>query len=754
MQLSNDATTWTVPEAFGSPRIWSLAPGDGLKQVFVKYSDNAGNWSSAIASAIILDTTPPTVAASPAGGTFAVPQNVRLTANEPAAIYYTTDGTVPTVASTAYSSPLSLAATTTLRYLAIDSAGNRSDVRGDTYIIDATPPLLHVSTLGDNSYTNNEVLNVSGTVSDDQSGVKELTINGAVIPVNPDGSFSHAVVLAKGANTITIIATDQANNQTSDSRTINLDQAAPNLVITAPADNSKTATAQATVSGTVDETSTVTVKLGSATQAAAMNGTTFSADISLAPGTNTIEVIATDLAGNTSSQKRTVVYDDQKPSLAITQPAQDIRTNLANLTIRGTVSDPYTAVTVTIAMDGQTYTPTVVNGQFEQSVTFTAEKSYAIMVTATNEVGASTTAQRNVIFDVTPPALTIDPVTTPTTLADQMISGTREASTTVTVSCAGAVVGTIEYLTTTTWRIQLTNLVSGDNAIIATSIDSAGNTATASAKITYSPNLPDYTFKFALFGNKSVTLSGGCYTDSYIGNPANRYYGQYKNGDVGTNSLQPCGIQLTGGVAVFGKALVGAGGNPATGVCINGGSSVYKNATGTLSGAKDMKPKTDPGGGTPMGALVLASDTKMTLTAGSYRFTKMDLSNNCKLTLNGNVTLYIDGDLTISGSAGILISSGRAIIYVNGKKVDISGGAVVNTSQDPKNFILYGTAGLQTINLTGGTSLYGLVFAPTAAITVSGGQNTYGSLIGNTVDLSGGVSVHFDESLVNGILLN
>ncbi|NVN90380.1 MAG: hypothetical protein HXX11_07215 [Desulfuromonadales bacterium] len=155
-----------------------------------------------------------------------------------------------------------------------------------------------------------------------------------------------------------------------------------------------------------------------------------------------------------------------------------------------------------------------------------------------------------------------------------------------------------------------------------------------------------------------------------------------------------------------------------------------------------------------MGALVLTSNTKMTLPAGSYRFTKMNLSGNSKLTLNGNVTLYIDGDLTISGSAGIIISSGNVVIYVNGKKVDISGCAFVNTSQDPRNLILFGTAGLQSINLSGGTSLYGLVYAPTAAITVSGGQNTYGSLIGNTVDLSGGVSVHYDETLVNGLLLN
>ena len=638
----------------------------------------------------------------------------------------------------------------TVKFRGIDRATNQSNPISVTFTFDTVPPVLTLSILSDGAYTNNETPNIAGNVHDDL-GFSELQINEAAVPVNADESFSYPLILRTGANTVTTIATDLSKNRTIDTRTINLDQSAPNLLITAPADNSKTATTLTTVSGTVDKTSAVTVKLGSDLQAAAMNGTDFSAVVTLVPGTNTIDIIATDLAGYSSVQKRTVVYDDQKPSLAVTEPVQDMRTNQDNLTIHGTVSDPYTAITVSIVMDGQSYTPAVVNGQFQQAVRFTSEKSYAILVTATNEAGAFTIGQRNVIFDVTPPALTINHVTSPTTLPNQIISGTREVGTTVNITCAGAVMGSIEYPTTATWRVQLNNLVSGDNMIVVTTSDSAANLTTASAKIIYSPIVPDYTFKFALFGNKGVSLSGGCYTDSYIGNPANRYYGQYKNGDVGTNLLQPCGIQLTGGAAIFGKALVGAGGNPATGVCINGGSSIYNNATGTLSDAMNMIPRTDPDGGTAMGGLILASNAKKTLSAGKYRFNQMNLSGNSKLMLNGNVTLHIDGNLKISGSAGIIIESGSLIIYVNGNKIDVNGGAIVNTSQDPRNLILYGTAEVQSINLSGGTSMYGLVFSPSAAIRVSGGQNTFGALIGNTIDLSGGASVHYDESLMNGI---
>jgi hypothetical protein len=50
---------------------------------------------------------------------------VILTANEPGTIYYTVDGTVPTTGSSVYTDPISVTAATTIKYFAIDAAGNR-----------------------------------------------------------------------------------------------------------------------------------------------------------------------------------------------------------------------------------------------------------------------------------------------------------------------------------------------------------------------------------------------------------------------------------------------------------------------------------------------------------------------------------------------------------------------------------------------------------------------------------------------------
>jgi hypothetical protein len=358
--------------------------------------------------------------------------------------------------------------------------------------VDTIPPVLSVSTLSDGSYTNQEILNVAGKVSDN-SGSAQVEINDASVPVAADGTFSQAVLLQNDANTITTVATDAANNKTTDTRTITPDKTAPNLTVDSPADNSKTAVSPIEVKGSVDETSTVTVKLKENVLAVTMNGKDFSATVLPVPGWNTFEITATDLAGNPSSQKRSVLFDDQKPSLSITQPEKDIRTNRSSITIGGNASDPVTAVGVTIGVDGKTYTPQVIGDIFSQIVEFTEEKLYPITVTATNGVGTQTTAQRNVIFDKTPPNLTIDPVTTPTNAPSQLVTGTREEGATVNVTCSTATVGPVEYPAITAWKTTLSSLTQGENRITAETADLADNRSTAIATILYVPKAADVT---------------------------------------------------------------------------------------------------------------------------------------------------------------------------------------------------------------------------------------------------------------------
>lgn len=92
------------------------------------------------------DTTAPTVAASLSDGSYPTARQVTLSANEPGSeIYYTTDGTDPVLAdvlagsAVLYTGPITIASTSTLKFVAFDLAGNVSVVGERTYTITNTP---------------------------------------------------------------------------------------------------------------------------------------------------------------------------------------------------------------------------------------------------------------------------------------------------------------------------------------------------------------------------------------------------------------------------------------------------------------------------------------------------------------------------------------------------------------------------------------------------------------------------------------
>jgi len=82
-----------------------------------------------------LDLTSPITIASPFGGTYTSTQSVSLTANEPATIYYTTNGLIPTISSNIYSTSIIINKNITLRYFSKDTAGNMETVKTQNYII-------------------------------------------------------------------------------------------------------------------------------------------------------------------------------------------------------------------------------------------------------------------------------------------------------------------------------------------------------------------------------------------------------------------------------------------------------------------------------------------------------------------------------------------------------------------------------------------------------------------------------------------
>jgi hypothetical protein len=343
----------------------------------------------------------------------AVPVSAFTATDNVAVIGYliTTSATAPAASATGWTattptSVTAVAGSNNFYAWAKDAAGNVSASRSATVVVtiptvDTTPPTLIVSTLANGSFTNKVTLNVSGSATD-AGGLKSVTVNGQIVVVNADGSFSAALTLAVGANTITVIATDLAGNQTTNSRTITYDPTAPVLTITAPADNSTTVQSFVTVSGMVNENSTVTVSVnGGSPQSAAMTGTSFIATVNLVSVINTIDITATDLAGNTTSAKRTITYSApaSQLTLAVTNPPQDVTTRNDTMTIRGTVTDASGTVRVVIKVNNHSDTVHVSHdGDFSTEVSFSRAGTYVITVTATDSSGNTATVTRNVIY--------------------------------------------------------------------------------------------------------------------------------------------------------------------------------------------------------------------------------------------------------------------------------------------------------------------------------------------------------------------
>ncbi len=133
----------------------------GIRFALLKIGDTDGNWSSAFSSTILLDTTPPSTTASPAGGKYnaltLTPVTLSCsdgTGSGCSNTYYTTNGSVPTISSTVYSGPINMSANTTLRYFSTDLAGNSEAVKTEMYTIDLIPPTGTISINHGAQYTN------------------------------------------------------------------------------------------------------------------------------------------------------------------------------------------------------------------------------------------------------------------------------------------------------------------------------------------------------------------------------------------------------------------------------------------------------------------------------------------------------------------------------------------------------------------------------------------------------------------------
>jgi hypothetical protein len=101
---------------------------------------------------------------APPAGTYTSPQSVTIASATPgAAIYYTTDGSDPTMASAAYASPVAVSASSTLKAIATASGFTQSAIGSAAYTISASAPQAATPTFspGSGSYTTAQAVTIS-----------------------------------------------------------------------------------------------------------------------------------------------------------------------------------------------------------------------------------------------------------------------------------------------------------------------------------------------------------------------------------------------------------------------------------------------------------------------------------------------------------------------------------------------------------------------------------------------------------------
>lgn len=113
-----------------------------------------------------------------------------------------------------------------------DHDGNAAVQKTTSYTVDTVPPTLNVTAPEAGLITNSASLTVRGTTNDATSSpvTVKVSLNGVdkgTATVSADGSFTKALTLANGSNTIVVTATDAAGKSSSVTRTVTLDTSVP-----------------------------------------------------------------------------------------------------------------------------------------------------------------------------------------------------------------------------------------------------------------------------------------------------------------------------------------------------------------------------------------------------------------------------------------------------------------------------------------------------------------------------------------------
>jgi peptidoglycan/xylan/chitin deacetylase (PgdA/CDA1 family) len=199
-------------------------------------SDAAGNQttSTPVTVTVVQDTTPPVTSILCNGSTtcaawYKAPITVTLKATDNVAVahtYYTTDGTEPSASNgTLYTVAFSVGQTATVKYRSVDTAGNWEQVESQMLQVDTQPPPAQITAPSAGATVSGTAVYITAQATDNVSVTSVrffldgVSLGSKTAPTSAGGSSYQwkwdSTTATKGTHTLTVVATDQAGNQTT-----------------------------------------------------------------------------------------------------------------------------------------------------------------------------------------------------------------------------------------------------------------------------------------------------------------------------------------------------------------------------------------------------------------------------------------------------------------------------------------------------------------------------------------------------------
>lgn len=278
-------------------------------------------------------------------------------------------------------------------------------------------------------------------------------------------------------------------------------------------------------------------------------------------------------------------------------------------------------------------------------------------------------------------------------------------------------------------------------------------------------------FNMAMLAKETIDLNGNnIMTDSFDStDPRYSTAGLYDpapaktkdNGDVATNSRIINSLNV-GNANIKGRVSTGPGGSVAIGPSGTVGTKAWVEGgnLGIQPGRRfdDMNVVIPDVQLPQVGWFAAPRFNGVTIGGVSYNYVLTDgnwwisrtLSD--KVYVAGRVNLLVTGGVNMTGNDVIRIAPGaRLNMYVTSSSAKIAGNGVINESGFATNFVYYGLPNNTSVAIAGNGTFTGCIYAPQAALSLSGGgteeTDLVGATVSRTVQMNGHFKFHYDESL-------